>query len=79
MKEMGFDDPKKIYETEELASGDDIIFVATGVTEGDLLRGVRFFGGGIRCSSVFMSLKSQTIRFVETIYRDDLSSPISYS
>jgi fructose-1,6-bisphosphatase class II len=78
MKEMGFDDPKRVYETEELASGEDIIFVATGVTEGDLLRGVRFFGGGIRCSSVFMSLKAQTIRFVETIYRDDLTSPISY-
>jgi fructose-1,6-bisphosphatase class II len=79
MMEMGFDDPKKIYETDELASGDDIIFVATGVTEGDLLRGVRFFGGGIRCSSVFMSLKTQTIRFVETIYREDLSSPITYT
>jgi len=79
MKEMGFDDPKKVYETDELASGDDIIFVATGVTEGDLLRGVRFFGGGIRCSSVLMSLKTQMIRFVETIYREDLNSPISYS
>ena len=78
MKEMGYDDPNKVYETEELASGDDIIFVATGVTEGDLLRGVRFFGGGIRCSSVFMSLKTSTIRFVDTIYHDDLSSPISY-
>jgi fructose-1,6-bisphosphatase/sedoheptulose 1,7-bisphosphatase-like protein len=79
MMEMGFDDPKKIYETDELASGDDIIFVATGVTEGDLLRGVRFFGGGIRCSSVFMSLKTQTIRFVETIYREDISSPITFT
>ncbi len=79
MKEMGFDDPKRVYETDELASGDDIIFVATGVTEGDLLRGVRFFGGGIRCSSVFMSLKTQTIRFVETIYHEDINSPISYT
>jgi fructose-1,6-bisphosphatase II / sedoheptulose-1,7-bisphosphatase len=78
MKEMGFSDPNKIYDTDELASGDDIIFAATGVTEGDLLRGVRFFAGGIRCSSVFMSLRTHTIRFVETIYREDLSSPISY-
>ncbi len=78
MKEMGYDDPNRVYETDELASGEDIIFVATGVTEGDLLRGIRFFGGGIRCSSVFMSLKTSTIRFVDTIYHDDLSTPISY-
>lgn len=69
--EMGYTNHDKIYETEELASGNDIIFVATGVTDGDLLRGVRFFGGGIRTSSLFMSLKTSTIRFVDTIYKDE--------
>jgi fructose-1,6-bisphosphatase II len=68
---MGFTDGDRIYDTNELASGDDIIFVASGVTDGDLLRGVRFFGGGIRVSSLFMSLKTNTIRFVDTIYRED--------
>ena len=71
LKAMGFTDGNKLYETEELASGDDIIFCATGVTDGDLLRGVRFFGGGIRTSSLFMSLKTNTIRFVDTIYREE--------
>jgi fructose-1,6-bisphosphatase/sedoheptulose 1,7-bisphosphatase-like protein len=68
---MGYVDGDKIYDTAELASGNDIIFSATGVTDGDLLRGVRFFGGGIRVSSLFMSLKTNQIRFVDTIYREE--------
>ena len=71
LKAMGFKDDEKIYDTSELASGNDIIFCASGVTDGDLLRGVRFFGGGIRVSSLFMSLKSNVIRFVDTIYREE--------
>lgn len=71
LKAMGFKDDDKVYDTAELAAGNDIIFVATGVTDGDLLRGVRFFGGGIRVSSLFMSLKSNVIRFVDTIYREE--------
>jgi fructose-1,6-bisphosphatase class II len=71
LKQMGYTDPSKIYDTAELASGNDIIFSATGVTDGDLLRGVRFFGGGLRTSSLFMSLKTNTIRFVDTIYQEE--------
>ncbi len=71
LKAMGFKDHEKIYDTSELAAGNDIIFCATGVTDGDLLRGVRFFGGGIRVSSLFMSLKSNVIRFVDTIYKEE--------
>ncbi len=71
LKAMGFEEGNKVYDTAELASGNDIIFCATGVTDGDLLRGVRFFGGGIRVSSLFMSLKTNTIRFVDTIYREE--------
>ncbi|HVT44882.1 MAG TPA: class II fructose-bisphosphatase [Thermoanaerobaculia bacterium] len=71
LRQMGFEDSEKLYDTAELASGNDIIFVATGVTDGDLLRGVRFFGGGIRTSSIFMSLKTNTIRFVDTIYKEE--------
>jgi fructose-1,6-bisphosphatase class II len=71
LKAMGFVDGNKIYDTSELAAGNDIIFCATGVTDGDLLRGVRFFGGGIRTSSLFMSLKSNSIRFVDTIFREE--------
>ncbi|HKB80396.1 MAG TPA: class II fructose-bisphosphatase [Thermoanaerobaculia bacterium] len=71
LKSMGFTDGNKIYDTAELAAGNDIIFCATGVTDGDLLRGVRFFGGGLRTSSLFMALKTNTIRFVDTIYREE--------
>ncbi len=74
LKQMGFKDDDKIYDTAELASGNDILFCASGVTDGDLLRGVRFFGGGIRVSSLFMSLKSNVIRFVDTIYKDEGSN-----
>ncbi|HEX6099974.1 MAG TPA: class II fructose-bisphosphatase [Thermoanaerobaculia bacterium] len=74
LKAMGFKDDNKIYDTSELAAGNDILFCASGVTDGDLLRGVRFFGGGIRVSSLFMSLKSNVIRFVDTIYKDEGSS-----
>lgn len=80
LKAMGFKDDEKIYDTSELASGNDIIFCASGVTDGDLLRGVRFFGGGIRVSSLFMSLKSNVIRFVDTIYREEGSKlAVSFS
>jgi fructose-1,6-bisphosphatase II / sedoheptulose-1,7-bisphosphatase len=68
---MGFENSDKVYDTHELASGSDIILCASGVTDGDLLRGVRFFGGGIRVSSLFMSLKGNVIRFVDTIYREE--------
>ncbi|HEX2834954.1 MAG TPA: class II fructose-bisphosphatase [Thermoanaerobaculia bacterium] len=71
LKSMGFTDDEKVYDTSELAAGNDIIFCASGVTDGDLLRGVRFFGGGIRVSSLFMALKSNVIRFVDTIYREE--------
>jgi fructose-1,6-bisphosphatase class II len=71
LRSMGYVDGDRIYDTAELAAGNDIIFCATGVTDGDLLRGVRFFGGGIRTSSLFMSLKTNTIRFVDTIYREE--------
>ncbi|HYK01642.1 MAG TPA: class II fructose-bisphosphatase [Thermoanaerobaculia bacterium] len=80
LRAMGFKDDEKVYDTVELASGNDIIFCASGVTDGDLLRGVRFFGGGIRVSSLFMSLKSGVIRFVDTIYREEGSKlAVSFS
>ena len=71
LKSMGYHDPNRVFDTSDLASGNDIIFSATGVTDGDLLRGVRFFGGGIRTSSLFMSNKTNTIRFVDTIYQEE--------
>ena len=68
LKEMGITDPDKIYDTNDLAPGKKIIFAATGVTDGALLRGVRFFGAGKRTHSVVMTTDSKSIRFVDTVH-----------
>ena len=65
---MGITDFKKIYRSKDLAPGKDIIFAATGVTDGTLMRGVRFFGDGIRTSSVIMQNEPHRIRFVDSIH-----------
>jgi fructose-1,6-bisphosphatase/sedoheptulose 1,7-bisphosphatase-like protein len=65
---MGIKDPKRIYEAEDLAPGHQMVFAATGVTEGALMRGVRFFGEGTRTSSVIMTLKTGKVRFIESIH-----------
>jgi len=68
LKEMGISDPHKVYDTNDLAPGKKIIFVATGVTDGSLLRGVRFFGSGRRTHSLVMTNESRHIRFVDTVH-----------
>jgi fructose-1,6-bisphosphatase/sedoheptulose 1,7-bisphosphatase-like protein len=64
---MGIKDFKKIYRSADLACGKSIIFAATGVTDGALMRGVRFFGDGIRTSSVVMQTNPHRIRFIDSI------------
>lgn len=63
---MGVKDPAKIFGLNELASGDNIMFAATGITDGDLLRGVRFRKGGCVTHSLVMRSQSGTIRWIET-------------
>jgi fructose-1,6-bisphosphatase class II len=65
---MGITDFNKVYTSEELAPGDSLIFAATGVTDGALMKGVRFFGDGVRTSSVVMQSKPARIRFIDTIH-----------
>jgi fructose-1,6-bisphosphatase/sedoheptulose 1,7-bisphosphatase-like protein len=67
MRRMGISDPKRIYTEIDLAPGPEILFVATGVTDGALMRGVRFFGGGLRTSSVIMSYGERLIRFADSV------------
>lgn len=67
---MGIKDGKKVYEAEDLAPGKQLIFAATGVTEGALLKGVRFFGEGTRTSSVILTLKTGRVRFIESVHLD---------
>ncbi len=69
MREMGIQDPYKIYDTDDLAPGKQIIFAATGVTDGTILRGVRFFGTGTRTSSIIMSTeRTKSVRFIDTVH-----------
>jgi fructose-1,6-bisphosphatase II len=65
---MGITDVKKVYRSKDLAPGNKIIFAATGVTDGTLMKGVRFFGDGIRTSSVIMQNAPHQIRFIDSIH-----------
>jgi len=67
---MGIKDFKKVYRSKDLASGENIIFAATGVTDGTLMKGVRFFGDGIRTTSLVMQTHPHRIRFVDSIHVD---------
>ncbi len=67
----GFDDLDRVYKLDDLVGG-ELLFAATGITDGDFLRGARFKrGGAITHSSVFRS-KTRTVRFIEAHHRFDL-------
>ena len=68
LKSMGINDPDKVYDAHELASGQDVLFAASGITSGNLMQGVRFFKGGARTQSLVISSQSKTARFVDTIH-----------
>ena len=70
-------DEERVYTTTDLAPGDNLVFSATGVTEGDLLQGVRFFGGGARTHSLVMGYQSKQVRFVDTVHMFDRDRPPS--
>ena len=72
---LGHADETKVYRTEDLASGDQLVFAATGVTGGDLLQPVRFFGGGARTHSLVMAYQAKQVRFVDTVHMFDRDRP----
>lgn len=72
MKRMGVKEDK-IYEMDELASGKKLIVTATGVTDGELMEGVRFFGGGARTDSLLMTSDPHYIHFLDTTHVYDKS------
>ena len=75
---MGIDpSEERVYTTTDLAPGENMVFSATGVTEGDLLQGVRFFGGGARTHSLVMGYQSKQVRFVDTVHMFDRDRPPS--
>jgi fructose-1,6-bisphosphatase II len=69
-RKMGID-ADKVYFTKDLAPGDEILFAATGITDGEILRGVRFFGNGQRTYSIVMGAKSRFVRFIDTVHQGD--------
>ena len=61
-------DLDRILITEDLVSGENVFFCATGVTDGDLLRGVRYYGGGAYTQSIVMRSKSGTVRMIDAYH-----------
>jgi fructose-1,6-bisphosphatase II len=73
---MGVDPSmERVYTTADLAPGTNLVFAATGVTDGDLLGGVRFFGGGARTHSLVMGYQSKEVRFIDTVHMFDRDKP----
>jgi len=70
-RRAGMKDLDRVYRIGDLATGGELMFAATGVTDGDLLRGVRFFGGGAHTHSVVIRRRSGTTRFIEATHRFD--------
>jgi fructose-1,6-bisphosphatase class II len=66
--EMGITDTRRIYRADDLAPGRHLVFAATGVTEGALMKGVRFFRDGSRTASLIMQTSPWQIRFVDSIH-----------
>ena len=64
---MGITDFTRVYRSTDLAPGKDMLFAATGVTDGSLMKGVQFFGAGIRTSSLVMQTNPHRIRFIDSI------------
>jgi fructose-1,6-bisphosphatase II len=62
-------DLDEILSTEDLVSGENVFFCATGVTDGDLLKGVQYYGGGCTTQSIVMRSKSGTVRMIEAYHR----------
>lgn len=68
---MGISEPDKIYTLDELAGGDNVIFCATGVTDGEMLRGVRFTPRGAITNSIVMRSRSRTVRWITAHHHFD--------
>jgi fructose-1,6-bisphosphatase II len=71
MQSMGIRDVNRIYTTPELAPGKTLVFAASGVTDGNLLRGVRFTGDGVHTQSIVMNSTPARVRFIETTHLDN--------
>jgi fructose-1,6-bisphosphatase II len=71
LRKMGITDLDRVYRTEDLAPGRDLVFAAAGVTEGPLLKAVRFFRDGIRTECLVMTTEPHQVRFIDTIHAEE--------
>src|SRR5437763_3705861 len=71
MQEMGIHDTGRIYNTPELAPGKHLVFAACGVTDGNLLRGVRFAGDGTHTQAIVMNSNPPRVRFLNTTHLEN--------
>lgn len=76
LAELGLD-PKQVLTTRDLVRGENVVVAATGITSGEFLRGVEYFGGGARTYSVVMRSRSGTVRHIEATHRWDKLMRIS--
>ena len=77
LNEMGITDIDKVYEAEELASGENVVFAGSGITDGLLFDGVSFEKDCTRTSSLLISTLDNTARFTNTIHIKDGAKSIS--
>lgn len=75
IKDMKIRDAGRVYDTADLAGGDDVIFSATGVTDGDFLKGVRYGEHWIYTNSLVLRAKTGTMRFIQAQHRYEKSRP----
>jgi fructose-1,6-bisphosphatase II len=68
LREYGFVDPERKLELDDLIRGQDVVFAATGITQGESLQGVRYFRGGARTHTVVMTTEPRVVRFMDTIH-----------
>ncbi len=74
-RRMGITDENRVYRTDDLASGDELRFIATGVTDGEVLEGVRFLARGVRTHSIVLDRKAGKLRYIDTTHFDDIANP----
>jgi len=74
-RKMGVVHEDRVYAAEDLASGNDIRFVATGVTDGDVLRGVHYFARGAATHSILLDRLMGKLRFIDTTHFEDIDNP----
>ncbi|NMB40503.1 MAG: class II fructose-bisphosphatase [Firmicutes bacterium] len=72
IKEMGLKEPEQLLFMDDFVKGDDVIFAASGITDGDLLKGVRYAGNEASTHSVVMRSMTGTVRFVQATHRLDI-------